>query len=72
MKAILEFNDEERDELQLAINAGLLYSTLCEASEEIRKLLKYRDDLEFREDQYQAIQNIQFLMSETIYKIDEL
>ncbi len=72
MKAILEFNDEERHELQLAINAGSLYSTLWEASEEIRKLLKYRDDLEFTEKQYDAIQNIQSLMSETIYKIDEL
>tara|TARA_E500000318_G_C3474207_1_gene177740 strand:+ start:54 stop:272 length:219 start_codon:yes stop_codon:yes gene_type:complete len=72
MKAILEFNDEERHELRLAINADLIYATLWDASQEIRKLLKHREDLEFREDQYQAIQNIQSLMSETIYKIDEL
>lgn len=72
MKTTLEFNEEERHELLMLLNANLIYSTLWEASEEIRKMLKYRDDLEFTEKQHDAIQNIQSLISETLYKVDEL
>lgn len=70
MKATLEFNDEEKHELQLAINAGLLYSTLWDASQEIRKLLKYREDLNFTEEQKNAIQCIMGDIEETINYID--
>lgn len=72
MKTTLEFNEEERHELLMALNASLIYSTLWEASEEIRNMLKYRDDLEFTEKQYDAIRNIQSLISETLNKVDEL
>lgn len=70
MKTTLEFNDEEKHELQLAINAGLLYSTLWDASQEIRKLLKYREDLNFTEEQGNAIQCIREDIEETINYID--
>lgn len=66
MKVTLEFNDEEKHELQLAINADLIYSTLWEASQEIRKLLKHRVDLNFTEEQENAIQHIRGDIEETI------
>lgn len=70
MKTVLKFNNEEKHELVLALNADKMYSALWNASKELRGLLKYRDDLDFSEEQQDAIQLIREDIEETIDYIE--
>lgn len=66
MKTTLQFNDEEMHEAKTAIHAPNLYCDLWNILEELRKLLKYRDDLCFSEEQADAIREIIADGSETL------
>lgn len=66
MKTTLQFNDEEHHEAKCAIHASDLYCGFYNASESIRALLKYRDDLAFTEEQEDALREIMGDMQETL------
>lgn len=66
MNTTLQFNDEEEHEAKMAIHAPNLYCDLWKTLEELRKLLKYREDLCFSEPQEGAIREIIADFSETL------
>lgn len=69
MKATLEYKDEERNELMLAINASSLYSALVSASEQIRTALKHGSDkYKWSDDEYTLLLEIQETIDSAIYE----
>ena len=66
MKTTLQFSDEEHNEAKMAIHAADFYCGLWSASEGLRNLLKYRDDLAFTEAQEDAIRNVMGEMQVTL------
>ena len=64
MKTTLQFNDEEEHEAKCALHAKDLYSALWTASQSLRGLLKYRDDLNWTDAQDAAIRDVMIGMGE--------
>ena len=67
----LRFNDEEQREAKMAIHAHELYCGLWNTQEELRQILKYRDDLELTDKQNEALLKIMVDIGERLSMVEE-
>lgn len=58
MKTTLQFNDDEQNDLKLALNAGGYFSSLFEIENYIRCKIKYQDLTEGEERLLTEIRNL--------------
>lgn len=66
MKIILEFNDDERSQAELAMKAMDLYSARTDALNRIRNLIKYDDRLS--EETVKYLEEIRNILDEVYFE----
>ena len=71
MKAILKYEDDERFEINLALNAGTLYLALSDLRESIRETLKHDDCMKWTDEQREFLGGLIARASDTLAFFDD-
>ena len=71
MKAILKYEDDERFEINLALNARTLYLALSDFRESIRETLKYGDCMKWTDEQRDFLGGLSASASDTLAIFDD-